>query len=126
MNAFLQIPEPRRLLAFQQVDAAMGLQAVSVEKDFWVCWTLRELFRLPGIGEHLTFKHADTFHLDLRADLARDARVRESQNAMPLGGSFAKRKKTPRHPPSNNSDWFRKGDDVSWQFGVPFELNSNN
>jgi len=34
----------------------MGLQAVSVEKDFWVCWTLRELFTLPGIGEHLTFK----------------------------------------------------------------------
>lgn len=56
MNAFLQIPKQRRLLAFQQVDAAMGLQAVSVEKDFWVCWTLRELFRLPGIGEHLTFK----------------------------------------------------------------------
>ncbi len=34
----------------------MGLQAVSVEKDFWVCWTLRELFTLPGIAEHLTFK----------------------------------------------------------------------
>jgi predicted nucleotidyltransferase component of viral defense system len=56
MNTFLQLPEPRRLLAFQQVDDAMGLQAVSVEKDFWVCWTLRELFTLPGIGEHLTFK----------------------------------------------------------------------
>ena len=34
----------------------MGLQAVSVEKDFWVCWTLRELFTIPGVGEHLTFK----------------------------------------------------------------------
>ena len=34
----------------------MGLQAVSVEKDFWVCWTLRDLFTLPGIGSHLTFK----------------------------------------------------------------------
>lgn len=34
----------------------MGLQAVSVEKDFWVCWTLRELFSLLGVGEHLTFK----------------------------------------------------------------------
>lgn len=56
MNAFLQTPEQRRLHAFQQVDAAMGLQAVSVEKDFWVCWTLRELFRLHGVGEHLTFK----------------------------------------------------------------------
>lgn len=56
MDAFLQLPSSRRLLAFQQVDAEMGLQAVSVEKDFWVCWTLRELFALPGIGEHLTFK----------------------------------------------------------------------
>ena len=56
MDAFLQLPAPRRLLAFQQVDAEMGLQAVSVEKDLWVCWTLRELFALPGLGEHLTFK----------------------------------------------------------------------
>ena len=34
----------------------MHLHAQSVEKDLWVCWTLRELFCLPGIGEHLTFK----------------------------------------------------------------------
>ncbi len=27
-----------------------------VEKDFWVGWTLRELFRLPVMGEHLIFK----------------------------------------------------------------------
>jgi predicted nucleotidyltransferase component of viral defense system len=32
------------------------MQAVIVEKDFWVCWTLKELFRLPAIGEHLIFK----------------------------------------------------------------------
>ena len=56
MDTFLQLPVARRLLAFQQVDEAMGLQAVSVEKDFWVCWTLRELFLMPGIGQHLTFK----------------------------------------------------------------------
>jgi len=56
VNTFLQLPATRRLLAFQQVDAVMGLQAFSVEKDFWVCWTLRELFRLPGVAPHLTFK----------------------------------------------------------------------
>lgn len=56
MKTFLQLPAARRLLAFQQVDAAMGLQAFSVEKDFWVCWTLRELFWLPGVAPHLTFK----------------------------------------------------------------------
>ena len=27
-----------------------------VEKDFWVCWTLKELFQLPTIGNHLIFK----------------------------------------------------------------------
>lgn len=56
MNHFLQLPAIRRRLAFQQVDAEKGLQALSVEKDFWVCWILRQLFNLPGIGEHLTFK----------------------------------------------------------------------
>jgi hypothetical protein len=50
MNTFLQLPAERRRFAFQQVDEAMGLQAFSVEKDFWVCWTLRELFTLPGVG----------------------------------------------------------------------------
>ena len=56
MNTFLRMAPQERRLAFQQVDAEMGLQAASVEKDFWVCWTLRELFRLPGLGSHLTFK----------------------------------------------------------------------
>ena len=50
MNAFLQIPKQRRLLAFQQVDAAMGLQAVSVEKDFWACST-KKLSALPTSHE---------------------------------------------------------------------------
>ena len=56
MNAFLQLPPERRQLAFQEVDARLGLQAASVEKDFWVCWTLRELFALPEARGHLTFK----------------------------------------------------------------------
>lgn len=56
MNAFLELPEARRRAALLQVNEQMGLQAVSVEKDLWVCWTLHELFDLPGIGGHLTFK----------------------------------------------------------------------
>ena len=56
MKSFLQLPAPSRLNAFLEVNRAMGLDAFSVEKDFWVCWTLRALFTLPGIGEHLTFK----------------------------------------------------------------------
>jgi hypothetical protein len=34
----------------------LGLDEGSVEKDFWVCWTLKEIFDLTDIGQHLTFK----------------------------------------------------------------------
>ena len=56
MEALLKMSPAERRLACIQVDERMRLQAASVEKDFWVCWTLRELFTLPGIGPHLTFK----------------------------------------------------------------------
>jgi predicted nucleotidyltransferase component of viral defense system len=56
VNTFLHLPDVRRRAAFQQVDEAMGLQALSVEKDFWVCWTLRTLFADPSLGGALTFK----------------------------------------------------------------------
>jgi len=56
MNRFLELPDESRLSAFMEVKRSMGLDAFSVEKDFWVCWTLCELFTLHGIGEHLTFK----------------------------------------------------------------------
>ena len=56
MNAFLSLSVEERHSAYTQVEDAMKLQSFSVERDLWVCWTLRELFTLPGIGEHLTFK----------------------------------------------------------------------
>ena len=56
MDAFLTLaPEARRQIC-EVVATDLNLSPASVEKDFWVCWTLRELFTLPGIGEHLTFK----------------------------------------------------------------------
>jgi hypothetical protein len=57
MDAFLRLSPEERRLACQQVDAQMRLQAVSVEKDFWVCWTLRELFALPDIGNAQAFHY---------------------------------------------------------------------
>ena len=56
MDAFLRMPADERRLLCEQAQARLGLRASSVEKDFWVCWTLRELFNLAGWGEHLTFK----------------------------------------------------------------------
>ena len=56
MDRYLSLsPEDQRLYC-EQAGAELGLLAASVEKDFWVCWILRELFQLPEIGEHLTFK----------------------------------------------------------------------
>src|SRR5947207_11917048 len=48
-------PEERRIF-FEGTATRRNIQAQIVEKDFWVCWTLKELFRLPAIGEHLIFK----------------------------------------------------------------------
>ena len=56
MNAFIELTLNDRFDACRALEKEMKLDAASVEKDFWVCWTLRELFTLPGIGEHLTFK----------------------------------------------------------------------
>lgn len=56
MDTFLQLPLDERQLFFEQTAARRGLPASSVEKDFWVCWTLRQLFSLPDLGPHLTFK----------------------------------------------------------------------
>ena len=56
MNAFLELDLVDRQLSCKAVQTSMRLDAASVEKDLWVCWTLRELFSIPGIGEHLTFK----------------------------------------------------------------------
>jgi hypothetical protein len=56
MDDFVKLkPEDRRRV-FEAAGASLTMQAQIVEKDFWVCWTLKELFRLPEIGEHLIFK----------------------------------------------------------------------
>ena len=34
----------------------MGLPPHVIEKDFWVCWTLKRLFSLESLKENLLFK----------------------------------------------------------------------
>jgi len=45
-----------RRLACLKVTEQRRLQAASVDKDFWVCWALREISGLPDIGGRITFK----------------------------------------------------------------------
>ncbi len=56
MDAFIKLTPENRRAACLQAEDKLGLRAASIEKDFWVCWTLQELFNLPVFGEHLTFK----------------------------------------------------------------------
>lgn len=56
MKAFIGMTEERRNLVCTQTGAQLNLAEVAVEKDFWVCWSLDKLFRLPTWGEQLTFK----------------------------------------------------------------------
>ena len=56
MKEFIALSEERRRLVCTEAGAQLGLSEFAVEKDFWVCWTLRKLFELPDWGGHLTFK----------------------------------------------------------------------
>jgi type I restriction enzyme M protein len=60
---------------------------------------------LRGIEADFGPEHADTFRRDLHPDLRADYVL--------------------ANPPFNDSDWFRKDDDVRWQFGVPPKGNAN-
>jgi type I restriction enzyme M protein len=60
---------------------------------------------LRGIEADFGPEHADTFRRDLHADLRADYVL--------------------ANPPFNDSDWFRKDDDVRWKYGVPPKGNAN-
>ncbi len=60
---------------------------------------------LRGIEADFGPEHADTFRRDLHPDLRADFVL--------------------ANPPFNDSDWFRKDDDIRWQYGVPPRGNAN-
>ncbi|MGE0114489.1 MAG: type I restriction-modification system subunit M [Steroidobacteraceae bacterium] len=60
---------------------------------------------LRGIEADFGAEHADSFRRDLHPDLRADYVL--------------------ANPPFNDSDWFRKDDDVRWQYGVPPKGNAN-
>jgi hypothetical protein len=56
MDRFVRLSGDERRLYFVQTAERMRLSPQIIEKDFWVCWALRELFALPDIGSMLIFK----------------------------------------------------------------------
>lgn len=56
MHKFLELNEIGRIAAIKETAARMQLHPTPVEKDFWVCFLLCELFALDCVREHLIFK----------------------------------------------------------------------
>jgi predicted nucleotidyltransferase component of viral defense system len=56
VNVFLSFSKERRRVVCEQAQDTLGLPPATIEKDFWVCWTLKKLFDLPEWGSQFTFK----------------------------------------------------------------------
>jgi predicted nucleotidyltransferase component of viral defense system len=56
VHEFLLFSEDRRRMVCEQAQDKLGLPPATIEKDFWVCWTLKKLFNQPEWGPRLTFK----------------------------------------------------------------------
>ena len=41
---------------FEKTADKFDMSASVIEKDFWVCWSLKQLFTLPAFGNHMIFK----------------------------------------------------------------------
>lgn len=57
MDKVALLPRSDRAALFGETGAARGVANTIIEKDFWVCWTLKRLFGLPGnAAASLVFK----------------------------------------------------------------------
>ena len=73
-----------------------------------------EATAIPDFGP----EHADTFRRDLHPDLRADTATRVSANPQPRShsaGLLRSERQLLANPPFNDSDWFRKDQDVGWQ-----------
>ncbi len=56
MDDVARLPAADRADLFVATGSSHGLAPLMIEKDFWVCWTLKRLFTLPDPPSGLLFK----------------------------------------------------------------------
>ncbi len=56
INQFLSVSQADQKLAYENAALRLNIEAVILEKDFWVSWLLGVLFTLPEVAPHLVFK----------------------------------------------------------------------
>jgi predicted nucleotidyltransferase component of viral defense system len=97
VNEFLSFSEDRRRTVCEQAQDTLGLPPATIEKDFWVWWTLKKLFDLPKWGAHLTFKGGTALSKGwaLIERFSEDIDIVINRDALDFGGD-----KAPDHAPS--------------------------
>jgi Nucleotidyl transferase AbiEii toxin, Type IV TA system len=83
MDEFARKPNDERLAFINEAANRRGLAPIIIEKDFWVCWTLKRLSANPDLVKHLTFKGGtslskaygiiERFSEDIDLTISRDA-----------------------------------------------------
>jgi len=56
MNVIAGMSVKERADLFEATSSQTGLPVAAVEKDFWVCWLLKQIFEEPALAKHLLFK----------------------------------------------------------------------
>src|SRR5262245_50103782 len=97
MDTFAKLPTAERRPFFEQTASEMQIRPQFVEKDFWVCWALRLLFTLSGIGDHLVFKGGTSLSKAYRIieRFSEDIDITVSREFLGFGGEH-----DPEHAPS--------------------------
>lgn len=93
LTSFANIKLTEQDAAFQQAAGKSGLAKIIIEKDFWVCWSLKQLFSLESLNGKIVFKGGtslskafnliDRFSEDVDLSLARSL-LDVSQSQDPL------------------------------------------
>ena len=67
MNGIARMPAAERAQVFAETAARKGLPEAIIEKDFWVCWVLKQLFSIEALSGRLLFKGGTSLSKIFRA-----------------------------------------------------------
>jgi hypothetical protein len=107
MDTFAHRPAADRATYFREAAARMGLPPHVIEKDFWVCWTLKRLFWLESLKEHLLFKGGTSLSKAYRMihRFSEDIDISIQRESLGFGGE-----KDPAAPELSNKERARRID----------------
>jgi hypothetical protein len=107
MDTFARRPAADRATYFREAAARMGLPPHVIEKDFWVCWTLKRLFLLESLKEHLLFKGGTSLSKAYRLihRFSEDIDISIRRDSLGFGGE-----KDPANPDLSNKERSRRLD----------------